>query len=96
MDGQIQSLGWSPTIQRMVTNQKEVYLEFDTVTELAKLTSGDNCHGWSATIPRMVAHHPKDGHPPEGTVLQTWNSALKLNSQNEVQVTTSMDGHLPF
>ena len=22
------------------------------------------CHGWSATIPRMVTHHPKDGHPP--------------------------------
>ena len=21
-------------------------------------------HGWSATIPRMVTHHPKDGHPP--------------------------------
>ena len=82
MDGQIQSLGWSPTIQRMVTNQKEVYLEFDTVTELAKLTSGDNCHGWSATIPRMVAHHPKDGHPPERSRLQMRNLGRTLNSQN--------------
>ena len=22
------------------------------------------CDGWSATIPRMVTHHSKDGHPP--------------------------------
>ena len=22
------------------------------------------CHGWSTTIPRMVTHQPKDGHPP--------------------------------
>ena len=21
-------------------------------------------HGWSATIPRMVTHHSKEGHPP--------------------------------
>ena len=21
-------------------------------------------NGWSATITRMVTHHPKDGHPP--------------------------------
>ena len=27
----------------------------------------------------MVTHHHKDGHPLEGSVLQTWN--LALNSQ---------------
>ena len=50
----------------------------------------------------MVTYHPKDGHPqpkdghpPEGSVVQTWNLALKFNSQNESQVSTSMDGHLP-
>ena len=30
---------------------------------------GDKCHGRSSTIPRMVAHHPKDGHQPEGIVI---------------------------
>ena len=32
---------------------------------ITKLRPGDNCHGWSATIPWMVNHHPKDkdGHP---------------------------------
>ena len=35
-----------------------------------------NCDGWSPTISRMVAHHPKDGHPPKGSVIQTWNSAF--------------------
>ena len=49
----------------------------------------------------MVTYHPKDGnpqpkdgHPPEGSVVQTWNLALKFNSQNKSQVSTSMDGHL--
>ena len=51
---------------------------------------------WSPTIPRMVTHQPKDGHPPEGSILQTRNLALRLNSQNKDQVTTAMDGHLPF
>ena len=39
--------------------------------------------GGSPTNPRMVNHQPKDGHPPnqnghppEGSVLQTWNLAL--------------------
>ena len=31
---------------------------------------GDKCHGRPSTIPRMVAHHPKDGHPPEENLLQ--------------------------
>ena len=32
---------------------------------------GDIFHGWSLTIPRMVAHQPKDGQPKEGSVLHT-------------------------
>ena len=27
--------------------------------------------------------------------IQTWNLALRLNSQNQLQVTTAIDGHLP-
>ena len=27
----------------------------------------------------MVTHHPEDGKQPEGSILQTWNLALKLN-----------------
>ena len=44
----------------------------------------------------MVTHQLKDGHPPEGSTPQTRNLALRLNSQNKDQVTTAMDGHLPF
>ena len=43
----------------------------------------------------MVTHQPKHGHPPEGSVLQTWDLALKFDSQNKRQVSTSMDGPLP-
>ena len=43
---------------------------------------GDNCQELPPTIHRMVTHQPKDGHPPEGNILQTWNLALRLNSQN--------------
>ena len=39
--------------------------DFITLTELTKLIPGDNCHGWSPTIPRMVDHQPNNGHPPE-------------------------------
>ena len=45
------------------------------------------------TNPRMVTHQSKDSHPQEGSVIQTCN--LALYSQNERQVTTAMDGHLP-
>ena len=31
---------------------------------ITKLRPGDNCYGWSATIPIMVTHHPMDGYPP--------------------------------
>ena len=53
-------------------------MAFVTYTLISKLKPGDNCHGWSPTIPRRVTHQPKDGHPPEGSVLQTWNFALTL------------------
>ena len=34
------------------------------------------CQEWSPTIPRLVTHQPNNGHPPEGSVLQTQNLAL--------------------
>ena len=49
-----------------------------------------NCHGWLPTLSRMVKQHPKDGHPPEGSVLHTSNLALTLYSQNYHQ-----DAHKP-
>ena len=42
----------------------------------------------------MVTHQPKFGHPPEESILQTWNLALRLNLQTLDQVTTAKDGHL--
>ena len=57
-------------------------MEFGKYISLTKVILGDNCHGWSLAILSMVAHHPKDDHPPEGGVLQTWNLGLKLYSQN--------------
>ena len=69
-------LVWSPTIRKCTTD-----MEFGNYTLLMKLTPGDNCHKWSRTILRMVPHQPKDGHPPSGSVLQTWN--LTLNSQKK-------------
>ena len=42
----------------------------------------------------MVTHQPKYGHPPEESILQTWNLALRLNLQTLDQVTTAKDGHL--
>ena len=44
-------------------------MEFGTYTLLTKLTPGDNCHGWSPTILRMVTYHSWDGHPP----TQEWS-----------------------
>ena len=44
--------GWSPTKRKCTTD-----MEFGTYTLLTKLTPGDNCHGWSPTISRMVTHH---------------------------------------
>ena len=44
----------------------------------------------------MVTHQPKDGHPPERSVLKTGNFALRLETQNEHLVTTVMDGQPKF
>ena len=75
---------WSPINLRMVTQRRKCTtdLEFGTYTLLTKLTPGENCYGWLPTILRMVTHQPKDGHPPEGSVLQTWNLAGPLYSKN--------------
>ena len=59
----------SPTILKMVTNQLKdghpkkrrkctTDMEFSTYELLTKLTPGDNCHGWSPAILRMVTYHP--------------------------------------
>ena len=45
--------------------QKEVYYRHK-IWHWDLFTKNQNqvqFHGWSATIPRMVAHHSKDGHP---------------------------------
>ena len=51
----------------MVTHQKEVYYRLRIwhldLTHKTKTRPDDNLYGWSPTIPRMVTHHPKDGHP---------------------------------
>ena len=59
----------------MVTHQKEVYFRHAiwhlNLIKLTKGKPGNNFNGWSPTIARMVNHQLKDGHPPEGGVLQT-------------------------
>ena len=35
-------------------------------------------------MPRIVTHQPKDGHPPEGSILQTQNLALSDKSRELV------------
>ena len=65
--GHLPFLGGSPTNPRMVTQIRKCItdLEFGTYTLLAKLIPGDNCHGWSHTIPWRVTRQPKeDGHQP--------------------------------
>ena len=63
MDGHPQSLRGSPTNPRMVTNQKEVYYRHKiwhlNLTKFTKRKPGNNFHGWSPTIPRMVTHQPR-------------------------------------
>ena len=102
MNDHLPSLGWSPTNPRMVTNQKEVYYKLG-------IWHLDLTHKKKAIqLPWMVTYHPKDvhpqpkdGHPPEESVVQTWNLAIRFNSQNESQVSTWMvtyhpyDGHPP-
>ena len=41
--------------------------------------------GWSPTNQRMVTNQLYDGHPPEGSVQQTWNLALRLYSQKNTR-----------
>ena len=43
-------------------------------------------HGWPPTNPGMVTHQPKDGQPPEGSVLQTWNLALDLTHKTNLLI----------
>ena len=73
INGHLSSLKLPSTIPRMVTpNPRMVPIrrkcttdfKFGTYTLVIKLTPGDNCHGWSHTIPRIDIHQPKDGHPP--------------------------------
>ena len=49
----------------------------------------------SATIPRMVTHHPKL-KSTERSALQTGNSAPRLDPHNQDQVTIAMDGQQHF
>ena len=82
--------GWSPTKRNCSRD-----MELGTYTLLTKLAPGDNCYGQSPTIPRIVTHQPQDGLPQEGSVVELWNLAPTHYSQNQHQVTTSIDGHLP-
>ena len=83
MDGHLPSLGWSPTIRTCTTD-----LEFGTYTFLTKLTPGDNCHGWSTTILRMVVHQPKDGHPP----ILGWSPTRKKCTTDYILLTNLTPG----
>ena len=76
----------------MVKQQKEVYYKLQTIRKYTTNsefgTYLNSTHksrtrwslGWSPANPMMVTH----------------KKALRLNSQNLDQVTTAMDGHLPF
>ena len=93
MDSHLPSIGWSPTNIRMIKPQKEVYyrltiwqLHFNKKTNTSTATDGHlPSIGWSPTLQRMGTHQPKNGHPPEGSVLKTGNLALRLNTQKEHQ-----------
>ena len=62
-DGHQPFQGWSPTIQNLPLGSV-----LQTLNLAHNIDSQNqdqvNCHGWSATIPRMVTHHPKDVRPP--------------------------------
>ena len=96
MDGHLPSPGWSPTIPRMVPQQREVYYKLGIyylnlthktifIQQLPWMVTNqpqegptpkacyrlgvwhltdktNNCQRCSPAIPRMVTHHPKDGH----------------------------------
>ena len=48
-------------------DQKEMYYRLGIwhIDLITKLRPGDNCHGWLASIHKMVTHHTKDkdGYP---------------------------------
>ena len=90
LEGHPPTQGWSPTRRKCITD-----LEFGIYTLLTKSAPGDNCHGWSPGIPRRVSHLPKDGHPPEGSMLQIWILAPILRPQKLGQVKIARNGHLP-
>ena len=46
-------------------------------------------------LPPTVGQIKPHQNLPKGSDIQSWNLALRLNSQNESQMTTFMDGHLP-
>ena len=62
--------------------KKKIYIDFLQSSMDSYQVKSDNCQGWSKTTPRMVTHQPKDGHPPERSVLKTGNLALRLKTQN--------------
>merc|ERR1712081_125658 len=75
--------------RRVVTHLKEVYYRLRILNlDLTHKTNPiDNCLEWSPNIPRMVTHQPKDGHPTEGSILQTRNlsqpsEGIILQTQN--------------
>ena len=75
MDSHPPTQGWLPTRNKYTKDSK-----FSTL--LLELKPGNNCYGWSPTIPGMVTNQPKDSHPPEGSILQTQHLAFRLNLQN--------------
>ena len=61
-DGQLPSPRWSPIIQNI---PKRSVVQAKTLAPRLNSQNEDQvkCHGWPATIPRMVTHHPEEGHP---------------------------------
>ena len=75
-DGHPPTQGRSPTNLRMVNHQRGV-CSIQGILHL-DITYQTNTR-WH--LPWMVTHQPKDGRPPEGSVLQTWKVALTHYSQ---------------
>ena len=76
---------WNLTLSLNSQNYIQMTTVMDghlNLTKLKKLILVANCHGWLATISRMVTHQPMDGHPPEGSILQTLHLLLRLKSQS--------------
>ena len=73
--------------------QKEVYyrLVICHIDLIMKLRPGDNCHGWSATIPWMGIHHPKDkvGH----LSALDWSPIIKKTTFPNIVAQLHKDGY---